>query len=49
MTCCFFQPLLAFWPVHPRVGKVSENDAGLLARHGDAPPVEGLMDDNPYP
>lgn len=40
--------LLAFWPVHPRVGKVSENDAGLLARHGDAPPVEGLMDDSPY-
>ncbi len=39
--------LLAFWPVHPRVGKVSENDATLLDRYGEAPPVEGLMDDRP--
>ncbi len=39
--------LLAFWPVQPRVGKVAENDAGLLERYGDAPPVEGLMDDRP--
>ncbi len=39
--------LLAFRPVHPRVGKVSENDAALLEPYGDAPPVAGLMTDTP--
>ena len=39
--------LLAFQPVHPRIGKVGENDAALLERYPDAPPVEGLMDDRP--
>ena len=41
--------LLAFRPVHPRVGKVSENDPGLLEPYPDAPPVEGLMTDAPGP
>ncbi|MFL1461865.1 SOS response-associated peptidase [Roseococcus sp. DSY-14] len=39
--------LLAFRPVHPRVGKVSENDPALLEPYADAPPIEGLMTDAP--
>ncbi len=33
---------LRFWPVPARVGKVSENDAGLLERDALAPAVAGL-------
>jgi putative SOS response-associated peptidase YedK len=37
---------LACWPVPARVGRVAENDAGLLARDPDArPPPE--LDDRP--
>ena len=34
--------LLRFWPVHPRVGKVSENDAGLLEPDRSAPELPEL-------
>ena len=34
--------LLRFWPVHPRVGKVSENDAGLLEPDPSAPELPEL-------
>ncbi len=34
--------LLAFRPVHPRVGKVAENDPALLEPYDDAPSIEGL-------
>ncbi len=33
---------LRFWPVSSRVGKVSENDSGLLQRDALAPRVPGL-------
>lgn len=37
---------LAFWPVAARVGRVAENDAGLIARDAEArPPPE--LDDRP--
>lgn len=50
--------LLAFWPVGPRVGKVAENDAALLApvpegvseiwsALGDAPPAQDTVLDSP--
>ncbi len=35
---------LRFWPVPPRVGRVGENDAGLLERDALAAPVPGLED-----
>jgi putative SOS response-associated peptidase YedK len=34
--------LLRFWPVRPRVGKVSENDAGLLEPDPSAPELPEL-------
>lgn len=37
---------LACWPVPARVGRVAENDAGLIARDPDARPPPGL-DDRP--
>ncbi|MCX7685985.1 MAG: SOS response-associated peptidase [Acetobacteraceae bacterium] len=37
---------LACWPVSPRVGRIAENDAGLIARDPDARPPPGL-DDGP--
>lgn len=43
---CPAEAVLA-WPVSPRVGKVSENDAGLLARDPLARPPEGLDDPPP--
>jgi putative SOS response-associated peptidase YedK len=36
---------LAFWPIHPRVGRFAENDAALLARHDTPVPPE--LDDAP--
>jgi putative SOS response-associated peptidase YedK len=36
---------LAFWPVHARVGRFTENDAGLLARADVVVPPE--LDDAP--
>lgn len=39
--------LLAFWPVSPRVGRVAENDAGLLAREPLAIPPAELDDPAP--
>jgi putative SOS response-associated peptidase YedK len=39
--------LLAFWPVSPRVGRVAENDAGLILRDPMAAPPSEL--DNPPP
>lgn len=38
--------LLAFWPVPPRVGRVAENDAGLIARAAAAM-VPPELDDPP--
>lgn len=39
--------LLAVWPVGPRVGRVAENDAALLARDPLAQPPPGLDDAPP--
>lgn len=41
--------LLAFWPVEARVGRVSENDAGLLAPAAQELPegLQGLQDQPP--
>jgi putative SOS response-associated peptidase YedK len=39
--------LLAFWPVAGRVGRVAENDAGLIARDPLAVPPAGLDDAPP--
>jgi putative SOS response-associated peptidase YedK len=39
--------LLAFWPVNPRVGRVAENDAGLIAREPLAAPPPELDDPAP--
>jgi putative SOS response-associated peptidase YedK len=41
--------LLAFWPVPARVGRVAENDAGLLARDPLAMAPAGLDDPPPLP
>lgn len=41
-------PLLAFWPVASRVGRVAENDDGLIARDPLAVVPDGL-DDPPPP
>jgi putative SOS response-associated peptidase YedK len=40
---------LRAWPVAARVGKVAENDAGLLARDPFAQPLPGLDDAQPWP
>jgi putative SOS response-associated peptidase YedK len=39
--------LLAFWPVSPRVGRVAENDAGLIERDALAMPPPELDDPPP--
>jgi putative SOS response-associated peptidase YedK len=39
--------LLAFWPVAPRVGRVAEDDAGLIARDPMAVAPQGLDDPAP--
>ena len=48
----FLQPCppeeLACWPVSTRVGKFSENDAGLIARDPTANPPPELNDPSPY-
>lgn len=41
--------LLAFWPVEPRVGRVAENDAGLIARDPLAVAPADLDDAPPAP
>jgi putative SOS response-associated peptidase YedK len=39
---------LAFWPVAARVGRVAENDAGLIARDPLAQPPPALDDPSPH-
>jgi putative SOS response-associated peptidase YedK len=39
---------LACWPVAARVGKFTENDAGLIARDATAQPPPELDDSSPY-